>query len=196
MIVAYLRQLRSANDLEVAHPDFRSKRVPVKPQKLGSLDLVTLGRGQGGPDQGRLHRSQDPIIKPDRGQAVAKARKIAGKVPLKELVERLPWIAACLIRRARRIGQFPIDHRTGNDLVHMQCGDPADHVLEFADIARPVMRLETFECIDRHLFARQTLTLGLRQEMPDKIGDIFAAFAQWRKPDGHNIQPEIEVFAE
>src|SRR5690348_10028707 len=46
------------------------------------------------------------------------------------------------------------------------------------------------------LFGRQPLTLGLRKEMPDKIGNVLRTFAQRRQPQRNDIKTEKQILAE
>src|SRR5262249_12423127 len=69
-------------------------------------------------------------------------------------------------------------------------------VLELADVAGPAVALEPIERSLVELLRGQTLALSLGEKVPDQVGHILDALAQWRQPQRYHVEPEEQVLPE
>src|SRR5262249_52022918 len=81
-------------------------------------------------------------------------------------------------------------------LLRIERGKPASQVLQFANIARPTVPLETIERGLINLLWWQTLTLRLREEVADEIGDVFSSFTQGRQAQRDDVKSEEQILPE
>ncbi len=79
----------------------------------------------------------------------------------------------------------------------LQHHQPLHHVLELADVARPVVGEQRFLQHQRRPHRRPAIHgRELQQEELDQLRDLFAPLAQGRNVHFDHLQPVVEVFAE
>src|SRR5262249_21323245 len=113
--------------------------------------------------------------------ALVESCKICGEIPFNGTTQVVVPMRFLTTYRERRLRQFGLDHRNGDGFLRIECSQPAGQILKFANIAGPAIPLKAIERQLVDLLRRQTLALGLREEMANEIRNIFSALAQRRQ---------------
>src|SRR5690349_7048693 len=163
------RSAASAKNLNIEVADFLSQRVAVETQQIGRTDLVATRSRQSGGEQRIFYLAQYPMIQARRRQSIFEPCEIGGKVSLDRAREVFFAMRLLAAHRKGRLRQFRVNHRGGDCLLRIECGQSARQILKFAHIPGPAVPLKAIERGLVHLLRRQALTLGLRKEMPDEI---------------------------
>src|SRR6185437_7753609 len=98
--------------------------------------------------------------------------------------------------RNNRLCKLGIDHCRRDGFLRVKRRQTTREIFQLSDIARPAVALKPFDGRLVDLFGWQSLTLGLGEEMPDKIGDVFSTLTQWRQSQRNDVKTEKQVFAE
>ena len=98
-------------------------------------------------------------------------------------------------RGGRGIGKFRLDHVDADHFFRIQRRQPADEILQFADVPGPAIPLQPLHRRGIENFRRQPLVGRPRHEVTNQFGDINGALAERRQPDRHDVQAEVEILA-
>lgn len=154
--------------------------------------MIAARRLQGQGYQWLLHLAHYPVKQPGRRQVVAMGGEVGSQVAFDGMPQPVPL----RFRGSRRgLGQLRFDCLDPDDFFRIQRGQAADEILQFADVSRPPVPLETIHRGSVDDFRRQPFGGGLGHEMPHQLRNIGRAFPQGRQPDRHHIETEIEIFA-
>lgn len=177
-----------ARDAELLHP--LPQRVPVDPQQLGSLELISSDALQDGLQEGAFGHGENVIV------------QLPILLPA-DSPELRPDFAPKGSRRADR--SFSLGY-TGSCLQGVrkvfredeagpgQEACPFDHILEFPHIAGPGVAQQAFQALRRDLFA---VLSGIEpQEVVHQEQDILLTLPEGRKRNGHHVQPVEEILPE
>ena len=118
----------------------------LTPEQLRGLDLVAAGRGERRADQRIFDLPEDAVIEAGRRQALAEALEI-GRRGAARPSRRASRRSSPSPRESAigRLVELALDDVLGDRLLRVERGEPADQVLELADVAGPAVALQPLD---------------------------------------------------